>query len=321
MMNVTRNCKDVWAPSYLSLLSTIVSVAFCLVITVGNLMVIIVVVMDPLGKLRSLFNYFVVNLAAADLIVGMISMPIAIYYLLQEYFGRKFNFRLYEKINHMFLFTSLTASLFCLITLSIDRYIAITYAVKYRNNATWRKYWFTSFIIWVLSLSLSFIYLKTGYINFLMIYINTAVVIAAITLIMTYIRVYAFLQNQTEKLKEIIRTTTNETKMLEIKRKYQQRRVTRVFLSMLVLFLACYTPGAIVIYVLQFCNKCTCETIHIMRDVGFYLITINSCMNPFVYAFNHKHYKNAACEIWTRSRRKHLRRLVLLHRGKQEDLQ
>ena len=67
IMNVTRNCKGVWSPSYLSLLSTIISVAFCLVITVGNLMVVVVVVVDPLKKLRSLFNYFVVNLAVADL--------------------------------------------------------------------------------------------------------------------------------------------------------------------------------------------------------------------------------------------------------------
>ena len=99
-------------------------------------MVIIVVVVDPLKQLRSLFNYFVVNLAVADLIVGTISMPIAIYYLLQEYFGRRPNFRLYEKINHMSLFTSLTASLLCLITLSIDRYIAIIHALKYRKHTT-----------------------------------------------------------------------------------------------------------------------------------------------------------------------------------------
>ena len=99
-------------------------------------MVVVVVVVDPLKKLRSLFNYFVVNLAVADLIVGTISFPIGIHYILQEYFGRRSNFRLYEKINHMSLFTSLTASLLCLITLSIDRYIAIIHALKYRKHAT-----------------------------------------------------------------------------------------------------------------------------------------------------------------------------------------
>ena len=102
-------------------------------------MVVVVVFVDPLKKLRSLFNYFVVNLAVADLIVGTISLPIKIHYVLQEYFGRRPNFRLYEKINHMSLFISLTASLLCLITLSIDRYIAITLAVKYRKHATWKN--------------------------------------------------------------------------------------------------------------------------------------------------------------------------------------
>ena len=306
-MNATDNCKDVWAPSYLSLLSAIIGVIFCLVITVGNLMIITAVAVDPLKKLRSPFNYFVVNLAVADLIVGIISMPIGIYHHSQEYLMKLPTFRLYEKVFHMSLFTSLTASLLCLITLSVDRYIAITYAVKYRKNVTWKKCWIASLIIWILSLSLPFVYLKTGYIDFLMIYINTAVVIAGITLMITYIRVYAFLRAQTVKMKEITRTSTNEKKILEGKRTFQQRRVTRVFLWIVVFFLACYTPGAVVVYFLQvypFYKKSTCEVYHIMRDIGFYLITINSYMNPFVYAFKNKHYRHAACEIWTRRRRK-----------------
>ena len=48
----------------------------------------------------------------------------------------------------------------------------------------------------------------------------------------------------------------------------------------LVLFLGCYTPGAIVVYILHFCTNFNCEVFHIMRDIGFYLITVNSCMNP-----------------------------------------
>ena len=317
-MNVTRNCRSVWAPSHLSLLSAIIGAVFCLAITAGNLIIITAVAVDPLKKLRSPFNYFVVNLAVADLIVGIISMPIGIYHHSQEYLRKEPTFRLYEKVFHMSLFTSLTASLLCLITLSIDRYIAITYAVKYRNNVTWKKCWIASFIIWILSLSLPFVYVKTGYIDFLMIYINTAVVIVTVTLVMIYIHLFKFLQAQIEKIKDITKTTTNAKNMLEMKRKFQQKRVTRVFLWVLVLFLACYFPGAIVIYVLQFCTKCTCEVIHITRDIGFYVITINSCMNPFVYAFKNKHYKQAAYEIWTRSRMKLFSQTRSHHREKHQ---
>ena len=136
MMNVTRNCRDVWAPGYLSQLSTIIGVVSCLVITVGNFMIIVAVVVNPLQKLQSPFNYFVVNLAVADLIVDMIAMPFGLYYHSQEYLMKKPAFRLVEKFFHLSLFTSLTASLLSLITLSIDRYIAITFALKYRRYLT-----------------------------------------------------------------------------------------------------------------------------------------------------------------------------------------
>ena len=303
-MNMTKNCGDVWAPSYLSLLSTIIGAVFCLIITVGNLMIIFVVIVDPLKKLRYPFNYFVVNLAVADLIVGMIGMPLGLYNHSQEYLKKKPAFRIIEKIFHMSLFISLTASLLSLIALSIDRYIAITFATKYRRYLTWKKGWITSFIIWTLSLSIPLIYLEVGYIDFLMIYINTAVVIAVLTLIITYSRVYKFLRAQTAKMKRITATSRNETKVLEIKRVYWQERVTRIFLWILILFLCCYTPGTIIVYILQFCTKCDCEFIHIMRDIAFYLITVNSCMNPFVYAFKNKHYKYAFRELWWRSRAK-----------------
>ena len=301
MINRTMvGCKNVWAPSYLSLLTAIIGSVFCIVITLGNLMIVIAVVKDPLKKLRSPFNYFVVNLAVADLIVGIISMPIGIYNHTLEYLKTKPD--VLKRVFTVTLFISLTASLLCLITLSVDRYVAITFPMKYRSNLTWRKCWIGSFIIWILSLSLPFIYLKVGYINYLMIYVNTAVVIAAITLVMTYIRIYKFLRGQIQRMKEISRTTSNETKMLESKRTLQQKKVTRVFLWILVLFLVCYIPATIIVYILQFCTACRCESIHVMRDTTFYLLTVNSCMNPFVYALKNKHYRHALTQVWKNSR-------------------
>ena len=293
-------CKNVWAPSYLSLLTAIIGSVFFIVITLGNLMIVIAVVKDPLKKLRSPFNYFVVNLAVADLIVGIISMPIGIYNHTLEYLKTKPD--VLKRVFTVTLFISLTASLLCLITLSVDRYVAITFPMKYRSNLTWRKCWIGSFVIWILSLSLPLIYLKVGYINYLMIYVNTAVVIAAITLVMTYIRIYKFLRGQIQRMKEISRTTSNETKMLESKRTLQQKKVTRVFLWILVLFLVCYIPATIIVYILQFCATCHCESIHVMRDTTFYLLTVNSCMNPFVYALKNKHYRHALTQVWKNSR-------------------
>ena len=294
-MNATTDCSVVWPPSYMSLLSTIIGAVFCLVITTGNFMVIIAVVVNPLKKLSSPCNYFIVNLAVADLLVGAVNMPVGMHYHYQEYLMKKPAFRLVEKLFHMSLHVSLIASLFSLITLSIDRYIAIKFAMKRRINFTWKKCWIISFIIWILSLSIPFFYLKAGVIGFLIIFINKAVAIAAVTLIVTYIHVHVHM---------LTRTIITASTMVKVKRKFRQAKVTRIYLWVLVVFLICYFPAAIVVYILPFYSKCDCNFIHIMRDIAFYLITLNSCVNPFVYAFTSKHYRDAVRELLRSRRRK-----------------
>ena len=303
MMNREVDCSEAWPPSYLSLLTIIISVIFCLVITTGNFMILILVIINPLKKLRSPFNYFVVNLAVADLIVGMISMPVTIYFHVLEYLKKKSDAVLLIRFSHMTLFISLTASLLCLMFLSIDRYIAITFPMKYRSNLSWKKYWIASFIILLISVAFSSIYFTTGYIDFLVIYINTAVIIVGITLIMTCTRVYRFLRAQSQRIKKITKTESGHGKASEASRKSHQYRVTRVFLWIVFLFLVCYIPATIVVYVLKFHSTRNCEFIHIMRDISFYLVSVNSCINPFVHAFKNKHYKDAFLELWKRLRR------------------
>ena len=126
-----------------------------------------------------------------------------------------------------------------------------------------------------------------------MIYINTAVLIVGITLIITYTRIYTFLQTQSQRIKELTKTENGHGKISEASRKLQQNRVTRVFLWIMSLFLICYIPATIAVYALKFHSNCNCEFIHIMRDISFYLVSVNSCINPFVHAFKSEHFKDA----------------------------
>ena len=303
MMNGTVDCNKMWAPNYISLLSIFISVVFCLVITLGNVIIVIVVVIDPLETLRSTFSYVVINLAVADLIVGIISMPITIYFHALEYLENTSDALSLIKFSHMILFISLTASLLCLILFYIDRYVAVTFPLKYRSNLSWKRYWIASFMIWILSISFSLIYLKVGYIDFLMIYIKTTVLIAGITLVTTYIRIYKFLNAHYQRMKKITKTTSIQGKIMEAKKASQERKVTAVFLWILVLFLICYIPAIIIIYILQFYKTCNCDFLHIMRDASFYLITVNNCMNPFIHALKNKHCRDALSELRKRFRR------------------
>lgn len=198
-------------------------------ITLGNVIIVIEVVINPLETLRSTFSYVVVNLAVADLIVGIISMHITLYFHVLKYWENKSDALSLKKFSHIILFTSLTASLLCLILFSIDRYVAVTFPLKYRRNLSWKKYWIASFMIWLLSVSFSFIYLKVGYIDFLIIYVDTTVLIAGITLVTAYNRIYKFLNAHSQTMKRINKTTSTQGKLMEAKKNHRKRKLQQFF--------------------------------------------------------------------------------------------
>ncbi|KAK3746586.1 hypothetical protein QZH41_016652, partial [Actinostola sp. cb2023] len=63
------------APYSLSCTTATISAILCVITIPGNLLICIAMAKDPHHELRSPFNYFVVNLAVADLIVGTITEP------------------------------------------------------------------------------------------------------------------------------------------------------------------------------------------------------------------------------------------------------
>ena len=113
---------DVWAPKELSLFSLYVSGAIGLIAVLDNSIIIAAVIKDPLKRLRTPFNYFLINLAVVDLILGSVIMPLVVYMQYEESIGE-----LTPQLNNvtrMTYFTVGMASLLCLIVLSIDRCIA-----------------------------------------------------------------------------------------------------------------------------------------------------------------------------------------------------
>ena len=133
---------DVWAPPELSVFSGISCLIIAVIATFGNGLIIMAVILDPLKKLRTPFNYLLVNLAyfilaVADLIMGCVSMPLAVYVHYLEY-----EVKLEPLANNalrMSYFISGMASIISLIALSVDRYIAISRAITYRVFFTLKK--------------------------------------------------------------------------------------------------------------------------------------------------------------------------------------
>ncbi|XP_067206278.1 dopamine D2-like receptor isoform X3 [Linepithema humile] len=112
----------------------------------GNVLVILAVVKER--ALQTVTNYFIVSLAVADLLVAVLVMPFAVYVLVNGSWslpGFVCDFYIAMDV------TCSTSSIFNLVAISIDRYIAVTQPIKYARHKNNRRVWLTILLVWVIS--------------------------------------------------------------------------------------------------------------------------------------------------------------------------
>ncbi|XP_017881762.1 dopamine D2-like receptor isoform X2 [Ceratina calcarata] len=112
----------------------------------GNVLVILAVVRER--ALQTVTNYFIVSLAVADLLVAVLVMPFAVYVLVNGSWslpGFFCDFYIAMDV------TCSTSSIFNLVAISIDRYIAVTQPIKYAKHKNNRRVWLTILLVWAIS--------------------------------------------------------------------------------------------------------------------------------------------------------------------------
>ncbi|XP_048515832.1 dopamine D2-like receptor isoform X2 [Athalia rosae] len=112
----------------------------------GNVLVILAVARER--ALQTVTNYFIVSLALADLLVAVLVMPFAVYVLVNGAWslpGFVCDFYIAMDV------TCSTCSIFNLVAISIDRYIAVTQPIKYAKHKNNRRVWLTILLVWAIS--------------------------------------------------------------------------------------------------------------------------------------------------------------------------
>ncbi|XP_050432810.1 dopamine D2-like receptor [Adelges cooleyi] len=121
-------------------------VVFPILTLFGNVLVIISVCRER--ALQSVTNYFIVSLALADLLVALVVMPFAVYVLVNGKWGLPpFVCDFYIAMDVI----CSTSSIFNLVAISIDRYIAVTQPIKYAKHKNNRRVWLTIVLVWAIS--------------------------------------------------------------------------------------------------------------------------------------------------------------------------
>ena len=190
-MPFSESCHDQDIPRYISWSTVAISSFLCMKTVPGNLLTCIAIIKDPYKELRTPFNYFVINLAAADLIVGRVTEPTFIIYHTKEAVkGQKLEV---VWIFHLTYFMSLTASLLSLSALTVDRCLTIT--CPFPRRLKQRHGYLTSAVIWCMSLSVPLIYLVVEFYVFLFVFANTAALVVFVILVISHKRIAKTMQD------------------------------------------------------------------------------------------------------------------------------
>lgn len=124
----------------------LVSLVMCFLTTSGNLLVLESFRINK--KLRTITNYFLISLACADLMIGIISIPISTFYIMTD------RWLLGPIICDLWLsldYTISNASVANLLLISFDRYFSLTRPIVYRAYRTGKKVRIAIACSWILS--------------------------------------------------------------------------------------------------------------------------------------------------------------------------
>lgn len=288
------SCSNISAPTSLSITSATICSVLTVTAVIGNILVLLAVVIDPNRNLRSPFNFLVANLAAADLIVGCFALPMSVEFYVREALEGT-SVKSWDHARRVGYFISCTASLLSLAALTVDRFVAITYPMKYRAKLCPKRTLWVSISLWTVSIAFPFLYFEVGYLKYQFVFANTSVIATFTVLCLTYAKVFKSFKSQVQRW-DTLHNSSEENK-IKIRTMIWEKKVTKTFLIMLTLFISCFLPSLILIYIISFCGNCNCIFIHWARDINYYLTMANSSMNPFVFAWRLKTYKSAFLKI------------------------
>ncbi|XP_039970274.1 tachykinin-like peptides receptor 99D isoform X1 [Bactrocera tryoni] len=276
-----------------------------LVATGGNLIVVWVVMTTK--RMRTVTNYFIVNLSIADAMVSSLNVTFNYIYMLDNDwpFGE-----LYCKISQFIATLSISASVFTLMAISIDRYVAIMKPLKPRMSK--RCNLGIAAFIWIASIAIScpmLFFFTTGEVElkdgtrivcyaewpdgptnhsqqenvYNIVFMILTYILPIISMTVTYSRVGIELWGS---------KTIGEYTPRQVENVRSKRRVVKMMMVVVLIFAVCWLPFHIY-FIVTSCYPALTQTPFIQEVyLGIYWLAMsNSMYNPIIYCWMNSRFR------------------------------
>ncbi|KAL2094468.1 hypothetical protein ACEWY4_009187 [Coilia grayii] len=266
-----------------------------------NLLVIISI--SHFKQLHTPTNLLILSMAVADLLIGLIAMPVEGSQTIETcwYFGDTLC-RIYPLICSV----ALSASLCSLVLISTDRFIAITDPLRYSVNVTLNK---TNAVV-VLGWSSCVVYyffflndhlmqrephrichghcLPTIKFPWIVCDIIVSFIVPCSTVIVLNLKIFCTAHHQAQAISSVTESANaaQENKMT----KKSNRKAAKNIGTLVTVYLLCYMPYFISVFAYIHPSLVTCL---------IWIMYMNSCINPIIYALFYPWFKLSAKHIIT----------------------
>lgn len=312
-MNIS-NTSSSSSSSNLSLISGTISFEALLMIGIcfGNGLVI--ASFFRFRRLQTIANYFILNLACADFIVGII-MPfhIAVFAypeLAQNIYVCTFRYSSIIQAAH--------TSILLLLAVASERYIAIIHSLHYHQYVTERRAVVLIIAIWIYTMTFSFFFplfwfndwkevqKKTGMTTntcefltvvkqeYILYYLFPCFMLVVVIMMMIYCRIVVVAKKQADKIQDYFSNHLapgRSDRSANLKKNMKMFKTSAIIIG---LFLLCWVPFfTVVIIQITTQNTEVDGILQLTRTYLTLLVILNSAMNPVIYAFRSSEYKHA----------------------------
>ena len=231
------------------------------------------------SRLRTITNFFVVSLSVADILVGVISIPIWISMLLYSSGGPTL-----QTVYYVLDLFAGSCSILHLVAISLERFFAVVYPIRHRNT-TAKVYYVYLVAVWVIPAAAcgSSVELRNVNREANMLFLFIAFfVIPLLVILFTYARIWRAANSRIQPGRDTSRTMKRDM------------RIAVTIALVIGFFVVAWLPFFIVQLLLVFCEKCQPEIFNrnLLLFVKFMHYS-NSAVNPIVYAVKIPEFRRA----------------------------
>ena len=225
------------------------------------------------------------NLATTNLFVGLISHPLLIIFLLAA-MNESWDICRYSSVigfiaDAIFCGVSLST----LTAISVDRLLAMSLGLRYRQVVTLNRTSVIIFAIWVVQTVISMM----SFMNVL-VAVSCSILVASLCLatsIFSYTKIFLTLRHHQNQVQDHVQQPS-QTNQLNVAR---YRKVASTALWLQFTLLVCYLPDSIVVALMSIAGLST--PLFLAREYTITLVYLNSSLNPILYCWKIKEVKQA----------------------------